>query len=157
MSRRKVEITRPFIKFRDWKYAWFRFSLALIGCLTLAFIYNFYSNWSDNSVPAVAGVGKPSEPSLGYCADQTNLPIIRWESFILHNCSKKSLWIIIEDRVYDMWKFLPQHPGSDAICAGAGINATKMFRKIHPSYVESAVLPRYCIGKIDRVVEDLYT
>lgn len=44
----------------------------------------------------------------------------------LHN-SKDNCWLAIEGKVYDVTKFIPTHPGGDAILAGCGKDATELF------------------------------
>jgi len=67
-----------------------------------------------------------------------------------HN-SKKDIWIIVKDKVYDVTKFLPEHPGTEAsLMKWAGKDCTAPFYgDQHPDTTE-AQLKRYIIGNIKR-------
>ncbi|KIJ56594.1 hypothetical protein M422DRAFT_57288 [Sphaerobolus stellatus SS14] len=59
-----------------------------------------------------------------------------------HN-TKDSCWIIIDNKVYDVTQFLPEHPGgSKIILKYAGKDATDAFNPVHPPGVLDAQLPK---------------
>lgn len=43
-----------------------------------------------------------------------------------HN-TEKDCWMVIHDKVYDITKFIPDHPGGDTITLGCGEDATYYF------------------------------
>ena len=58
-----------------------------------------------------------------------------------HN-TRQDCWCIIHGKVYDLTKFLPEHPGGSAIILKyAGRDATKAFDPIHPSDIIEKLLP----------------
>jgi len=65
-----------------------------------------------------------------------------------HN-SMDDLWVIIDNKVYDLSKFAPSHPGGDVIARNAGGDATGGFYGIqHPerAFVE---IEDYIVGTLD--------
>lgn len=46
-----------------------------------------------------------------------------------HN-SEKSCWMAIHGKVYDVTKFIPDHPGQDVILVGCGKDATYYFENL---------------------------
>lgn len=48
---------------------------------------------------------------------------------ISKHSTREDCWITIEGGVYDVTKFVPNHPGKDAILFGCGKDATPMFNK----------------------------
>ncbi|KAI9775795.1 MAG: hypothetical protein M1835_005686 [Candelina submexicana] len=67
-----------------------------------------------------------------------------------HN-SPDSCWVILYDQVYDVTKFLPNHPGgSKIILQLAGRDATEEFDPVHPSGTLEETLPSEAkLGAID--------
>ena len=59
----------------------------------------------------------------------TEVKVFRLVDVALHNKSKgedKSIWIVIHDKVYDITKFLDEHPGGEEILIkNAGADATE--------------------------------
>ncbi|KAI9301928.1 FMN-dependent dehydrogenase-domain-containing protein [Cunninghamella echinulata] len=68
-----------------------------------------------------------------------------------HN-KKDDLWVILHGKIYDLTKFLPEHPGGQKIILKyAGKDATKAFDPIHPPDIISRFLsPEVCIGSVDQ-------
>ena len=66
-----------------------------------------------------------------------------------HN-KKSDGWIVIKNKVYDVTKFIDQHPGGPQILLDRiGKDATNDFiARGHPEYVEKTILPKYYIGKL---------
>jgi cytochrome b involved in lipid metabolism len=63
-----------------------------------------------------------------------------------------SLWIVIEDKVYDITSFLEEHPGGQKpLLKYAGTNATEKFNSVS-MHIESVILPelleKICIGSV---------
>ncbi|KAF8592453.1 hypothetical protein K439DRAFT_1400272 [Ramaria rubella] len=73
------------------------------------------------------------------------------EQVAQHN-SKESCWIIIENKVYDVTDFLPEHPGgSKIILKYGGKDATDAFNPVHPPGVIDAQLPKgRHLGELDQ-------
>lgn len=70
-----------------------------------------------------------------------------------HN-SPKDTWIIIDDKVYDVSKFLDEHPGGDEIIFDqAGRDATENFVDIGHSDDALKLLKSKCIGTVDTTSE----
>ena len=70
---------------------------------------------------------------------------------VARHCTKDDCWIIIVSngiaRVYDITKFLPQHPGGPEIVLDfAGKDATEAFEDIGHSINARALLDEYLIG-----------
>jgi cytochrome b involved in lipid metabolism len=64
-----------------------------------------------------------------------------------HN-TKESLWIIIDDHVFDMVKYQYIHPGGYRILQkNAGKDVTKLFYEIN--HVDANIEP-YCIGIVKK-------
>lgn len=63
--------------------------------------------------------------------------------------SKKSdAWIVIHDKVYEITKWIPMHPGGDIIMKGVGKDATAMFESIGHSSHAREILHKYLIGSV---------
>ncbi|KAI4311386.1 hypothetical protein MLD38_036289 [Melastoma candidum] len=66
-----------------------------------------------------------------------------------HN-SPKDCWLVISGKVYDVTKFLEDHPGGDDVLLSAtGKDATDDFEDIGHSTSARAMMDEYCIGEID--------
>ncbi|GAA0186470.1 oxidoreductase [Lithospermum erythrorhizon] len=66
-----------------------------------------------------------------------------------HNNSK-DCWLIIHGKVYDVTKFLEDHPGGDEVLLSAtGKDATENFEDIGHSSSAKAMLDEYYVGDID--------
>lgn len=80
--------------------------------------------------------GKTPEPLPSYTLDEVRK----------HN-SSNSAWIVIHSKVYDVTKFLKQHPGGDDILMDvAGSNATNDFEDIGHSQDAIALKKEHLIG-----------
>lgn len=68
-----------------------------------------------------------------------------------HN-TKKDCWLVVEDKVYDVSKFIPYHPGGSILARYAGQDATDAFYAFHGEEPGSAglkALPRYLVAQLD--------
>lgn len=60
------------------------------------------------------------------------------------------LWVVIHGKVYDLTKFLPEHPGGPRIILKyAGKDATNAFEPIHPpDIIDRYLSAEACMGEI---------
>ncbi|KAF3919962.1 hypothetical protein AA313_de0207290 [Arthrobotrys entomopaga] len=66
-----------------------------------------------------------------------------------HNSADAGMYIIIEDGVYDVTKFVDEHPGGKKILARfAGKDATKQFWKYHNEGVLKKYSPKLKVGTV---------
>ncbi|KAF8392030.1 hypothetical protein HHK36_022370 [Tetracentron sinense] len=66
-----------------------------------------------------------------------------------HNNSK-DCWLIINGKVYDVTKFLEDHPGGDDVLLSAtGKDATDDFEDVGHSSSARAMMDEYYVGEID--------
>uniref|UniRef100_A0A914CK31 Cytochrome b5 heme-binding domain-containing protein n=1 Tax=Acrobeloides nanus TaxID=290746 RepID=A0A914CK31_9BILA len=81
-------------------------------------------------------------------ADDKNLRIISTEEVEEHN-SENSVWIILNDKVYDVTQFLLEHPGGeDVILQQAGLDATEAFNDAGHSMDAIEMTKEYLIGRL---------
>jgi cytochrome b involved in lipid metabolism len=65
-----------------------------------------------------------------------------------HN-KKSDAWMIINNKVYDVTEWIPNHPGGNIILKGIGKDATYMFENLHKHGVyANKILKKYYIGKL---------
>ncbi|KAK3603783.1 hypothetical protein CHS0354_042787 [Potamilus streckersoni] len=61
----------------------------------------------------------------------------------------KSTWIVIYDKVYDVTKFLEEHPGGEEVLLEqAGGDATEAFEDVGHSTDARELMKDYCIGEV---------
>ena len=74
-----------------------------------------------------------------------------------HHATTGELWVVIEDKVYDLTKFQDRHPGG-ALClrAVAGRNATEPFDNFHPAKFWETQLPAFHVADVTDVVVSEY-
>merc|ERR1712150_212284 len=69
-----------------------------------------------------------------------------------HNISKgetKTIWVVIHDKVYDITKFLDEHPGGEEILIeNAGLDSTENFEDVGHSSDAREMLEEYYIGEL---------
>ncbi|KAH7887488.1 cytochrome b5-like heme/steroid binding domain-containing protein [Phlebopus sp. FC_14] len=66
-----------------------------------------------------------------------------------HN-SKESLYVLLHGKVYDVTKFIDEHPGGDeVILAEAGKDATEAFEDVGHSDEARELLPPMCVGEFE--------
>ena len=75
--------------------------------------------------------------------------VYTYQEIAEHN-SPKDTWIIIDNKVYDVSKFLDEHPGGDEIIyEQAGRDATEYFLDIGHSDDALKLLKSKCVGTVD--------
>ena len=58
-------------------------------------------------------------------------------------------WIIIDNKIYDVTKFLNEHPGGKKVLTRVGgKDATEQFHQLHKSSILSSVGNNYLIGSV---------
>ncbi|XP_072374058.1 cytochrome b5 type B [Scyliorhinus torazame] len=66
------------------------------------------------------------------------------------NSSSKCTWLVIHDKVYDVTKFLEEHPGGEEVLfEQAGGDATESFEDVGHSSDAREMLKQYFIGELD--------
>ncbi|CAI4226056.1 unnamed protein product [Auanema sp. JU1783] len=74
-----------------------------------------------------------------------------------HNNSK-SCWIIVGNKVYDVTKFLDEHPGGcEVLLELAGQDATEAFEDIGHSSDARAMKEEYLVGSLEKADHQLYS
>ncbi|CAH8299039.1 unnamed protein product [Eruca vesicaria subsp. sativa] len=69
---------------------------------------------------------------------------------VSQHTSNKDCWIVIDGKVYDVTKFLDDHPGGDeVILTSTGKDATDDFEDVGHSSTAKAMLDEYYVGDID--------
>ncbi|EIW69133.1 cytochrome b5 [Tremella mesenterica] len=61
--------------------------------------------------------------------------------------SKESLWMLLHDKVYDVTRFMDEHPGGDEVMLEeAGRDATEAFEDVGHSDEARSMLPKMLLG-----------
>ncbi|KAJ2977872.1 hypothetical protein NUW58_g7676 [Xylaria curta] len=69
-----------------------------------------------------------------------------------HN-TKKDLFIVIHDKVYDSTKFIDEHPGGEEVLLDVGgQDATEAFEDVGHSDEARETLEKYYVGNVKRKV-----
>ncbi|KAK0404788.1 hypothetical protein QR680_017626 [Steinernema hermaphroditum] len=77
-----------------------------------------------------------------------DLKVISKAEVAEHN-SSESCWVIMDDKVYDVTKFLMEHPGGDeVIIEQAGADATESFNDVGHSSDARDMANEYLIGRL---------
>ncbi|CAD6580155.1 MAG: hypothetical protein TREMPRED_002675 [Tremellales sp. Tagirdzhanova-0007] len=62
--------------------------------------------------------------------------------------SRESLWMLLHDKVYDVTKFMDEHPGGDEVLMEeAGRDATEAFEDVGHSDEARGMLPKMLMGE----------
>jgi len=82
----------------------------------------------------------------------SEVKVLRLEEVKQHNIGRgadKSVWTIIHDKVYDVTKFLDEHPGGEEILIeNAGVDSTENFEDVGHSSDAREMLEEYYIGEL---------
>jgi len=72
-------------------------------------------------------------------------------SQVVSHRQKEDLYIVIHDKVYDVSKFIEQHPGGQAVLIDqGGFDATEAFEEVGHSDFALEILKTYQIGVLNR-------
>ncbi|KAL3567676.1 hypothetical protein D5086_030327 [Populus alba] len=75
--------------------------------------------------------------------------VFTFEQVTVHN-NHKDCWLIINGKVYDVTKFMEDHPGGDEVLlSSTGQDATDDFEDVGHSDSAREMMGEYCIGDID--------
>lgn len=91
--------------------------------------------------------------------NSNNQPSIDLDEFLKHN-SKEDCWIAINNKIYDVTDFIPNHPGGESpLITHAGYDATKIYEKLHPKGTIEKFLPEenfkgFLIGDAPKLESD---
>ena len=79
--------------------------------------------------------------------------IIDWEEIEQHHGDAETVWTVINGKVYDLTRFLDEHPGGRAILVeNAGLDSSQEFEDVGHSKDAREMLDDYEIGRLE---EDL--
>ena len=69
------------------------------------------------------------------------------QAAVAKHCTREDCWVIIEERVYDVTRFVDRHPGGvGPVVNLAGKDATDVFANYHAARVYKTMLPAYLVG-----------
>ncbi|KAF5901287.1 cytochrome b5-like [Clarias magur] len=81
-------------------------------------------------------------------AEDSDVKFFTREEVHAHNMSKDA-WLIIHDKVYDITRFLEEHPGGEEVLLEqAGSDATESFEDVGHSTDAREMLQQYYIGEL---------
>jgi len=81
-------------------------------------------------------------------SDSEQLNTYTLEEVAQHN-EKKSVWVLIHDNIYDVTKFLEEHPGGEEVLIEqAGRDATEAFEDVGHSSDARDLMKQYKIGEL---------
>ncbi|TFY72963.1 hypothetical protein EVG20_g5 [Dentipellis fragilis] len=76
--------------------------------------------------------------------------IVTYAQLLEHN-KKEDIWALIHGKVYDVTKFLDEHPGGDeVILSEAGKDATEAFEDVGHSDEARELLPGMLVGEFEK-------
>lgn len=99
-----------------------------------------FSSW-------LGGAGTAPEETEITAAKTDALPVYTKAEIEVHG-SESDCWIIINDLVYDITDFVPEHPGGDIIMARAGDDSTEQFDEVGHSEDAHEMLADFLVGRV---------
>uniref|UniRef100_A0A8B9SV17 Cytochrome b5 type B n=1 Tax=Anas platyrhynchos TaxID=8839 RepID=A0A8B9SV17_ANAPL len=92
--------------------------------------------------------GKRAEGGSGEAAAGPAGPVFTLQEVARRNCSREA-WLVIHGRVYDVTRFLEEHPGGEEVLLEqAGKDATESFEDVGHSTDAREMLKQYYIGEV---------
>ncbi|KAI9736528.1 MAG: hypothetical protein M1818_006039 [Claussenomyces sp. TS43310] len=74
---------------------------------------------------------------------------------VASHSSKKDLYVVIHDKVYDVTKFIDEHPGGEEVLTDVGgQDATEAFEDVGHSDEARELLSGLAIGDLERTADD---
>jgi len=97
----------------------------------------------NTPLSAILGVSKPE---VAGASATGGIPLSEVKK---HN-TKDSAWVILHDQIYDLTKFLPDHPGGpEVVLKWSGKDATKFWSAIHKKeWIAEYTKPEWCLGPV---------
>lgn len=78
---------------------------------------------------------------------------------VKQHTNRNSLWFVIHNKVYDVTKFLDDHPGGEEVLLEqGGKNATEIFEDVSHSADAKELMKKYLIGELpesERIVKNV--
>merc|ERR1712086_506672 len=101
---------------------------------------------SDNLIKKIVKMSEGEEKGL------KTFSLEEVAEHIIAKGEDKSIWTVVHDRVYDVTKFLDEHPGGEEIMIeNAGIDSTEAFEDVGHSSDAREMLKEYLIGNFKRL------
>ncbi|KAG8053801.1 hypothetical protein GUJ93_ZPchr0001g30803 [Zizania palustris] len=109
-----------------------------------------YDWWAPLPPSTYAPPPRRLDPKLSRRKTKTKIStVFRLEEVAKHN-SKDDCWLIIGGKVYNVTKFLEDHPGGDdVLLSSTGKDATDDFEDVGHSTTARAMMDEYYVGDID--------
>ncbi|XP_076879716.1 cytochrome b5 type B isoform X3 [Brachyhypopomus gauderio] len=83
-----------------------------------------------------------------HLSEESGVKYYTFEEVQAHNMSKDA-WLIIHEKVYDITRFLEEHPGGEEVLLEqAGGDGTESFEDVGHSTDAREMLQQYCIGEL---------
>ena len=106
--------------------------------------------WIEGSLEMSKEVVKRISNTVGEYESISNNKGITLDDVAKH-ASLDDGWIVLYNKVYDITKWIPEHPGGSIILQGLGKDSTSLWESIHQSnkeYILHTILPKYQIGVV---------
>lgn len=124
-----------------------------IGIILIAAVgfvgFKFLNKPTQTNSTQTSSMSQSNSTSSG-STETKNINNIYTMSEVAKHNNINDCWLVIQNKVYDVTSFIPQHPGGNEILKGCGKDATSMFER-QPEHQENnaaSYLPTYEIGSI---------
>ncbi len=107
------------------------------------------SAWMHYNLTA-ADNGSTAESPGNNNNNNTTIPTLFTMAEVRKHNSEDDLWMVLENKVYDLTDFAPIHPGGPGyLTMNAGMDATDPFQAVHYGVYARAETAEYYIGDLD--------